>query len=300
MGHHNRHFAGDAHVGIWGPPTSAANFCEEDYAVTRFIAEFMNTLSNLAYVYFAFKYPGRSTQETSTISRLDSLSWGLLLVGLASGAFHATLRQGPQFADDLSMLFLTGIMMQYIYCQNQPAGLSRVIAAAVWFSVASASLVYVHSGDIIIHMSAFGASVALIGVRLLQLIYRRQRPEQETAELAARFWTGAAYLAAAFAVWNADLELCVPLLRAQRQRVGWPWALALELHGWWHVLTAAGAAQMIQLVRSLCNNDQNGRKCQPNKEGSRRQRASPPSSALHRGILPKESQADLERIGSSR
>lgn len=26
MGHHNRHFAGDtyAHIGIWGPPTSAA------------------------------------------------------------------------------------------------------------------------------------------------------------------------------------------------------------------------------------------------------------------------------------
>lgn len=51
MGHHNLRFDGDphAHSGFWGPPTSACNFCEEDYAVTRYVAEFINTLTNLAY-----------------------------------------------------------------------------------------------------------------------------------------------------------------------------------------------------------------------------------------------------------
>jgi dihydroceramidase len=68
MGHHNRHFAGDPHAlhGTWSPPTSTAkyatcrtshhaleandtSFCEEDYAVSRYLAEFINSLTNLAY-----------------------------------------------------------------------------------------------------------------------------------------------------------------------------------------------------------------------------------------------------------
>lgn len=68
MGHHNRHFAGDPHAlhGAWSPPTSTAkyaacrtshhaveandaSFCEEDYDVSRYIAEFINSLTNLAY-----------------------------------------------------------------------------------------------------------------------------------------------------------------------------------------------------------------------------------------------------------
>ncbi|KAF2995145.1 hypothetical protein E8E14_003632 [Neopestalotiopsis sp. 37M] len=321
MGHHNRHFAGDtyARTGIWGPPTSAANFCEEDYAVTRFMAEFVNTLSNLAYVYLAFKYPRCPTKETSKTC-LDSLSWSLLLVGVASGAFHATLRQGLQLGDDLSMLLLTGTMLQHLYCRNQAPRPSRLIAAAIWLGTISVSIIYVRSGNLVIHMSAFGTSVALIGLRLLQLIYypkqKQQFGQRETqAELASRFWTGTAYLAAAFAVWNADLELCLPL-RALRQHIGWPWQLLLELHGWWHILTAAGAAHMIQLVRCLCCSEEDDSQLKSginnksqllnDNEGgsSRRQqqsRASPPSSASHRGGgMPRACQADLERIGSSR
>jgi dihydroceramidase len=74
MSHSVRHFAGDlyANAGIWSPPSSAAkyvfkkkkgslsrssianqattsSFCEEDYAVTIYIAEFINSLSNLVY-----------------------------------------------------------------------------------------------------------------------------------------------------------------------------------------------------------------------------------------------------------
>jgi len=37
-------------------------------------------------------------------------------------------------------------------------------------------------------------------------------------------------------------------LRAVRQSVGLPWAFALELHGWWHVLTAVGAAAFVRLI----------------------------------------------------
>jgi dihydroceramidase len=75
--HDTLHFSGDAHAdsGFWSPSTSVAkyvpafsscpamssvrvsallntflsSFCDEDYAITKYIAEFINALSNLAY-----------------------------------------------------------------------------------------------------------------------------------------------------------------------------------------------------------------------------------------------------------
>lgn len=38
-----------AHLGVWSPPNSRANFCEEDYVITFVLAEFVNSLTNLAY-----------------------------------------------------------------------------------------------------------------------------------------------------------------------------------------------------------------------------------------------------------
>lgn len=34
---------------FWGEKTSYLNFCEEDYLVTRYVAEFINTLSSLIF-----------------------------------------------------------------------------------------------------------------------------------------------------------------------------------------------------------------------------------------------------------
>jgi dihydroceramidase len=59
-----------------------------------------------------------------------------------------------------------------------------------------------------------------------------------------------AYLALAFLVWNIDLEMCQEL-RKVREALGLPWAWLLELHGWWHILTAAGAAVYMELIRDL-------------------------------------------------
>ena len=34
-------------IGFWGPRTSNNDFCEDNYAVTQFVAEFFNSLTSL-------------------------------------------------------------------------------------------------------------------------------------------------------------------------------------------------------------------------------------------------------------
>jgi dihydroceramidase len=40
-------------------------------------------------------------------------------------------------------------------------------------------------------------------------------------------------------------------LRAFRQRIGVPWAFLFEFHGWWHILTAVGASQFMNVLREV-------------------------------------------------
>jgi dihydroceramidase len=59
-------------------------------------------------------------------------------------------------------------------------------------------------------------------------------------------------LVVAFILWNIDLEMCSEL-RSLRKQVGLPWAWLLELHGWWHILTAVAAFEFMELARDICS-----------------------------------------------
>jgi dihydroceramidase len=183
---------------------------------------------------------------------MDQLSASLLLVGVCSFLFHATLRQSAQFSDDVSMLFLAGALLQRLSCAGQPPPRARAITAAIYTTVGGMSAVYMRSGNLLIHVSMFMAMLLLVGLRTVYLISRQAGASaQEKARYSWRFGGVCAYLGLAFLLWNIDLEWCHEL-RSLRDAVGLPWAWLLELHGWWHVLTAVGAALHMDLVRDLC------------------------------------------------
>ena len=99
-----------AKKGYWAPITSTINWCEEvchsprlfygpfqmliapqDYYVTFYLAEIVNTLTNLVFVYLAY----RGFQSCIKHGH-DTIFWvsfvGYLLVGMGSFLFHATLK----------------------------------------------------------------------------------------------------------------------------------------------------------------------------------------------------------------
>ncbi|KAK4118952.1 alkaline phytoceramidase [Parathielavia appendiculata] len=249
MGHHNHHFDGDpfANKGLWSPPTSAAKYLlRRDYAVTVYIAELINALSSLAYSYLAVRrFSGRMRKH-------DPLPVALFLVGFSSTGYHATLRQGPQFLDDMSMLFLGACLLQTLYSHGQTPAVSALVAAAVALGTGAMAILYIRSADILVHFSTFTIMVNLIWPRTLYIIYAgSSRPTREKVKLVLRFRKAAALIVGAFLVWNVDLEMYLQL-RAIRHKLGLPWAWTLELHGWWHILTALGATEYVDLVRALC------------------------------------------------
>ncbi|CAK7214679.1 hypothetical protein SBRCBS47491_002232 [Sporothrix bragantina] len=280
MGHHNRHYSGDryANAGVWGKPTSTANFCEEDYAVTLYIAEFINTLTNLAYskcpwlklhllpvrlltaqVYFAIRYPGPRAPSKKggpapppSWKHPDVFSISLWVLGALSFTFHATLKHSTQYGDELAMLVLGGALMHGSYGPR-----SWTAGIVSWSLVTVASALYLKTGQILHQVWAFQAMIFVVGVRTFYLILGDRRTAQGTPVLKyptrmylVRYAWSLATLGFGYFLWHVDLEGCGPL-RELRAFVGLPWAWLLELHGWWHVLTALGASLYIRLLRDL-------------------------------------------------
>ncbi|KAL3429843.1 ceramidase [Aspergillus tetrazonus] len=86
---------------FWGSPTSKANFCETDCAVSRYNAEFVNSLTNVVYS----KLRRKASKHGNSLRTLPYT--GLILVGLCSFGFHVSLKYHTQMMDDLSMHFPT-------------------------------------------------------------------------------------------------------------------------------------------------------------------------------------------------
>ncbi|TKW51816.1 Alkaline ceramidase YPC1 [Colletotrichum tanaceti] len=256
--HQTIRFASDptAGDGIWGYPTSKANFCEEDYLLTRYIAEFINCLSNATYIYLALKYPRANAKAAVPWYRtLDIQSVGLILVGIFSGVFHGTMHQETQLLDDLSMLVLAGSLVQPLYVFRQSRAVGAAVAAVLWLGIAAMAAVYVRSGDIFIHVMTFTGLLTFVWPRTLFIVYgtgRWSQPEQR--RLMARFAKSCAVLILGFTLWHIDLEYCAEL-RAARRSLGLPLAWLLELHGWWHIFTAFGASWYMRLIRELTSDE---------------------------------------------
>jgi dihydroceramidase len=182
----------------------------------------------------------------------DFMSVALLLLGIASFLFHATLRQTLQLADELAMLGLTWSLLQGVMTVRHSSTYDRIVNVTLGVVFSLFAIFYVWTEKIIYHAIGFAITLILITIRGCYLFYWRvpRLPESKCKGWKSRGQWSLAILIIGYILWNIDLECCMELRRV-KGRIGLPWAWLFELHGWWHVLTAISANQFMQVVREL-------------------------------------------------
>jgi dihydroceramidase len=183
---------------------------------------------------------------------MDFMSASLLILGLGSFFYHASLRQGFQFVDDLSMLVLAWSMLQATLTFRQTAQTTFIINLSLAVVVPLFSLYYVQTRNVVYHTSAFLLMIAVLVARTLYLFHRLQPPlpAAKSKDWGARTWKSIIVSVVGYILWNIDLEFCQEL-RNFREQIGLPWAWLFELHGWWHILTAIGASTFMDVIREM-------------------------------------------------
>ncbi|KAJ5280541.1 ceramidase [Penicillium angulare] len=242
---------------FWGPPTAHANFCEEDYIVSRYIAEFINTLSNFTYIFYGI-YGLRKLRHTGIfdLSRCFPY-WGLIAVGICSSAFHISLKYHTQMLDDLSMLFTTTPILHRVLTANATKKNTQRTGLLLGGLLLAFVIYHVKTDELIVHSSLFVSSILIIGIRTFQLI---QLKTAEGSPARKQIWGvvrfGAFIFNVGFYIWLIDGWIC-DSLRDTRRMIGTPLAYLLELHGWWHIFTAVGAYIFIVVIDQLLSEESN-------------------------------------------
>ncbi|KAF9989397.1 Alkaline ceramidase 3 [Mortierella antarctica] len=259
-------------IGYWGPPTSSIDWCEDNYVVSFYIAEFFNSFSSFAMIilgetacYSIDRLQSdmeRTLASSTTMNTIRAPSLfrfklafrTITVVGIGSFLFHATLLHHMQMLDELPMLYS---VLTLFFCLIEsrfgprPAWFARSLAV---LGVVVTILVAFTEGDM--QFYSFHGTFGPLEVATLYLIFRVYLARKsEYPDVRKVFEAGIGLYAIAVAVWVTDLSFCTkPLLTwlgplgvneprpyegAHHEHAQWIFK-DLYLHAWWHILVSMG------------------------------------------------------------
>jgi len=240
---------GQPEMPFWGWPTSTIDWCEENYKITPYIAEFVNTVTNAFFISLAL-YGVRNSIRQKYHPWFIATEMGFLLVGVGSWLFHATLLYQFQLLDELPMIWTTCIMVAMVWSWDMSKTVAYSVYAALMFTAIAVTAIYMHIKDPTFHQVAYAALTALVLTRSIYLLHTRVEDAKARQNMWWTIMIGVGTFATGFLLWIIDNECC-DFLRSVRHQIGIPWAFLLELHGWWHILTGLGVYYYIQFLLYL-------------------------------------------------
>lgn len=135
--------------GFWSPTTSTIDWCENNYEVTKYIAEFWNTISNLSMIIPPlYSYICSIIYRNPVEIRFVLAYFTVMLVGFGSWAFHMTLRYEMQLFDEIPMvwgsLLLVYVLASIVWpkLDNSLSFQASLIAYGVFVTYAYLQFVY--------------------------------------------------------------------------------------------------------------------------------------------------------------
>ena len=89
---------------FWGLPDASIHFCEDKYNHVYWIAEYYNTLSAFFYIVVGLMF---------IRTKISLLAKSIICIGVGSLLLHGTLRYYGQWVDEMGMLTMTFLGIQY-------------------------------------------------------------------------------------------------------------------------------------------------------------------------------------------
>ncbi|KAM9321533.1 alkaline ceramidase 3 [Gastrophryne carolinensis] len=119
--------------GYWGPPTSTLEWCEENYAVSFYIAEFS--------------------------------------VGTGSWCFHMTLQYEMQLLDELPMIYSCSVFVYCLFeCFKQRKSYNYILLFLLGLFSLVVTLVYLKLKEPVFHQVMYGLLVTFLVLRSLYIV----------------------------------------------------------------------------------------------------------------------------------
>ncbi|CCF58235.1 hypothetical protein KAFR_0E00810 [Kazachstania africana CBS 2517] len=255
-------------VGYWGNTTAIIDWCEENYVISKYFAEWTNTLTNTVYFIVASYYIYRA-RKNKLETRFTLIGLGFGLVGFGSWLFHMTLKYDFQLLDELPMLYATAIPAWGLFCEFDwklfrkrqrddnkcSVKLQAIIAIAIFALVTLTTWIYIDLKIPSIFQIFYG--ILTVGVVIISAIFTytviEENKESELVKrnLMTTMTMGSIIFVMGFFCWQLDVHYCSFWRFLRRSYLHLPLGTLLELHGWWHILTGIGVYIFIVFLEYL-------------------------------------------------
>ncbi|KAI0398415.1 alkaline dihydroceramidase [Xylariaceae sp. FL0594] len=244
-------------AGFWGEKTSTLNFCEEDYVMSYYCAEVCNTVTNLMFMWLGVRGIRSCIKYRHHPIFLVTFI-GYIIVGCGSTLFHATLKYPMQLVDELAMIYTTFFMCQATFSYGRSRLFSCVLAVFLFGLAYFITARYYRTKDPQFHQDAYTVLTAVVVFSNMWIIEKVLRPAlkardgtrppnstvPKAQEILAQMWkmvaVGLSIFLGGYGVWILDNMYC-GTVRRWRHSIQLPWAVVLEGHAWWHLMTGIGA-----------------------------------------------------------
>lgn len=235
--------------GFWGIPTSTIDWCEENYVVSPYVAEALNTVTNAGFIALAI-YAIVLAMRNKLEKRFILTGYGFLLVGVGSWLFHMTLQYEYQLLDELPMLYATCIPFWSAFSEFKDRRGSFMVGFYLFVTVGFLTGVYLWFQDPTIHQVVYALlNVGLI-IRSVILTKTHVKDAKSARQLNTTMILGIVLFLFGYILWNLDVHFC-DSVRAARRDWGMPYGFVLEGHGWWHLLTGLGVYFYLVYIEHL-------------------------------------------------
>ncbi|RKP23882.1 ceramidase [Syncephalis pseudoplumigaleata] len=220
--------------------TANIEWCEENYATCKYIAEFYNTVTNALFIAFAIY--GIHTAHRLRLEKRFALTFAsYMLIGIGSWCFHMTLLYEMQLMDELPSSYDTDSLTKR---QRQ---LLPLALTAIALAIAAT---YLLVNDSLYYQCCYGALTLTTIAKAARASKRLPIDSSTQQELRQLLHISCGSYGLGFIVWNID-NVCCAQLRAARASIGDPWSGLLQLHAWWHILAGLGGYGFIVFCQYL-------------------------------------------------
>lgn len=224
----------------WGPPSATIDWCEENYLFTPYIAELINSLTNIGFILLAIHHIYSTFKNKHGLLYIF-ISLGFASVGIGSFMFHSTLWYEHQLMDELPMVWVTAIPFGYIWGWNKPEPYHLIwnIGTLLITSLFTYIYIFIYRNPIFhqVFYAILNFGVIYKTIKTIQLVIPDEKVRKNQYKLLIFAFSLFIF---GFFIWNLDNLFCQYLINWRHNYLGWPLGFLIEGHGWWHVFTGLG------------------------------------------------------------